>query len=68
MRGKKAFILGSKNWYVDTRTWYTGYTDLGSNPNSILLGGKSKGLLKAKKEGCIMENFNWSWRQKASLS
>ena len=53
MRGREAFISRSKKCN-------SGSTDSGRNPNSVPLGSKSHGLLKAKKGGCITKNFNLS--------
>ena len=59
--------LRSKVFIWESKNYNSGRKDSGRNLNSVPLGSKSQGLLKAKKGGYITKNFNWSWRQTASL-
>lgn len=43
-------------------------TKRAGSPNSVLLESKSQGLLEAKEEVYITQNFNWTWRQKPVLA
>ena len=50
MRGREAFILGSKN--CNSR-----YTDPGNNSNNVPLGSKRQRLLKAKEGGLHYKQY-----------
>lgn len=43
----------SKNVYFVAKNCHSEYTDLGSNPNSVLLGSKSQRFLKEKKKNNV---------------